>query len=322
MQNHMQGKRRLLWTTMLVLLVGVCQSLFQPAAVTRAQQQLETISLSSGTWLVGETNSALQFSRDGGATWHDAYAVNPLWGYYATIPGTQYVNWAPDIYATEENRSVRYRTTFDLPARFQAPSLTVQVHADNVATIFLNGTQIGMQEFAETPGNFNDPAESFETTDAAHFRAGTNILEFDIYNFTGPSAFSYLVTISYGYEPTPAYLPVSIDIKPGNAQNCFKNNGKGVLPVAILSSADGFDATTVDPRSVTLQGMFVKTVGKEGKLLASREDVNSDGRLDLLVHIQDSKEAFPPGTTTATLRGFLFDGTSIEGSDSICLISR
>ena len=40
-------------------------------------------------------------------------------------------------------------------------------------------------------------------------------------------------------------IAVQIDIKPGSDPNCFNLNGNGVIPVAILGSAD-FDATEVD----------------------------------------------------------------------------
>ncbi len=113
-------------------------------------------------------------------------------------------------------------------------------------------------------------------------------------------------------------VAVDIDIKPGSDPNCFNNDGKGVIPVAILSSAV-FDATTVDPGTVALDGLGVKVVGKSGKLLVHTEDVNGDGLLDLVVQIQDVASAFSPDDTSATLTGETFDGTHIHGVDSICI---
>ncbi len=60
-------------------------------------------------------------------------------------------------------------------------------------------------------------------------------------------------------------LPVAIDIKPGSDPNCFNANGNGVIPVAILSSAD-FDVTLIDASTIELEGLAVRAVGKRGKL--------------------------------------------------------
>ena len=111
---------------------------------------------------------------------------------------------------------------------------------------------------------------------------------------------------------------VAIDIKPGSDPNCFNNDGHGVIPVAILGSAD-FDATRVDPASVQLAGMSVRVVGR-GNMQAHSEDVNNDGFIDLVVQIADVDGTFQPGADTAILTGNLYDGTSIEGSDSICIV--
>lgn len=114
---------------------------------------------------------------------------------------------------------------------------------------------------------------------------------------------------------------VNIDIKPGSYPNCVNNDGKGVIPVAILSNPNiGFDATLVDPDSITLEGLAIRAVGKANKLLSHNEDVNFDGYNDLVVQIQDSDGAFTEGTTEAWLTGLLPDGTTIKGSDTICIV--
>jgi hypothetical protein len=101
--------------------------------------------------------------------------------------------------------------------------------------------------------------------------------------------------------------------------NCFNKNERGVMPVAILSSAD-FNATQVDPDTVQLAGLAVKMAGKSNKFLAHIEDVNGDGLNDLVLQIEDTDRVFATGTTTATLTGNLFDGTAIEGEDDICIV--
>ena len=111
----------------------------------------------------------------------------------------------------------------------------------------------------------------------------------------------------------------SIDIKPGSSDNCINNNGHGVIPAAILGSAD-FDCTQVDPYTCPLAGQTVKAVGKGNKQLAHIEDVNRDGFGDLALQIEDVDGTFQEGQGEATLTGELFDGTPIEGSDTICIV--
>lgn len=116
---------------------------------------------------------------------------------------------------------------------------------------------------------------------------------------------------------TPS-IEVVIDIKPGSDPNCFNNDGHGVIPVAILGSAD-FDVTSIDPGTVQLEGLLVRMVGKSDKLLAHIEDVNNDGFDDLVVQIEDVDGIWSAGTTLATVTGALFDGTPIVGQDYVCI---
>jgi hypothetical protein len=119
--------------------------------------------------------------------------------------------------------------------------------------------------------------------------------------------------------PPPAVIEVTIDIKPGSDPNCFNSDGHGVIPVAILGSAD-LDVNDIDPSTVKLEGLAVKAVGKGDKLLAHIEDVNGDGFDDLVIQIQDQDGGFTSGSGTAKVTGNLYDGTPFEGSDSICIV--
>ena len=56
---------------------------------------------------------------------------------------------------------------------------------------------------------------------------------------------------------------IAIDIKPGSFPNSINLGSNGVVPVAILST-DTFDASTVDPFTVTLAGAAVRMKGKSG----------------------------------------------------------
>ena len=67
--------------------------------------------------------------------------------------------------------------------------------------------------------------------------------------------------------PTPA-LQVIVDIKPGSCPNPLNVKSSGVLPVAILGTAD-FDVTTIDATSIRLAGVSplrssIEDVGRAG----------------------------------------------------------
>ncbi|MBI4685573.1 MAG: SBBP repeat-containing protein [Nitrospirae bacterium] len=115
-----------------------------------------------------------------------------------------------------------------------------------------------------------------------------------------------------------AVIIVTIDIKPGSNPNSINLGSGGTVPVAILSTTT-FDATTVDPMTVTLASAPVKLKGK-GTPMASLADVNEDGLLDLIVHVTTEALQLTQTDTTAILEGKTFNGNSIRGSDTIRVI--
>jgi len=119
-------------------------------------------------------------------------------------------------------------------------------------------------------------------------------------------------------ETTFLVKTVAIDIKPGAYPNTVNLGSGGAVPVAILSS-ESFDATTVDPLSVTLAGSYVRLKGK-GTPMASFEDVNKDGLLDLLVHVDTEALDLTDTSTEAVLEGKTFSGRRIKGTDTVKVI--
>lgn len=116
----------------------------------------------------------------------------------------------------------------------------------------------------------------------------------------------------------PEVIVVEIDVKPGSFPNCFNLNGHGVIPVAVLGSAE-LEVTEIDPQSLLFDGLRVRVRGKRGPL-CSFEEVDGDGFLDLVCQFEDEPENWSAGSDTATLTGALFDGRRIEGQDSICTV--
>ncbi len=113
-------------------------------------------------------------------------------------------------------------------------------------------------------------------------------------------------------------ISVSIDIKPGSFPNSINLGSGGTVPVAILSTGT-FDATTVDPVTVTLASAPVKLKGK-GTPMTSVEDVNGDGLGDLVVHVDTSALELTETDTEAVLEGKTIDGTMIRGTDSVRVV--
>ena len=128
--------------------------------------------------------------------------------------------------------------------------------------------------------------------------------------------------------PPPPVITVDIDIKPQSCPNPLNVNNNGLLPVAILGSAE-LDVTTIDVASIRLADV--------APIRSSFEDVAApidgeececttegpDGYLDLTLKfgvedIADALGEVVDGEVLAlTLTGELSDGMAIEGADCI-----
>jgi hypothetical protein len=114
---------------------------------------------------------------------------------------------------------------------------------------------------------------------------------------------------------------VEIDIKPGSYPNSINLGSNGVVPVAILGSAD-FDAAIVDPSTITLSSAKVKVKGNSGNA-GSLEDVNDDGYPDLVVQVFTQCLELNPGDAEAVLNAYTYTGlTFLTGSDVIRIVPQ
>jgi len=175
--------------------------------------------------------------------------------------------------------------------------------------------------------------------------SGNTIHEVDFFNayYTGPKTFSGSSTIwveegydfgfkiggsnydssgfIYGtltvsnFEAPP--IIVEIDIKPGSYPNSINPDANGVIPVAILTTAD-FDASTVNPQTVALEGAGAMGKGKSGGY-GLMEDVDGDGDLDLVVQVVNEID-WAENATEATLTGMTWEGIDIKGTDSVTIV--
>ena len=120
-------------------------------------------------------------------------------------------------------------------------------------------------------------------------------------------------------EAFTAELTVGIDIKPGSDPNSINLGSAGVVPVAILGSTT-FDATQVDPESVTLAGASVRLIGRGSKFACAKEDANGDGFVDLVCHVETAQFMIESGSASAVLTATTFAGQNIRGEDSIHIV--
>lgn len=134
--------------------------------------------------------------------------------------------------------------------------------------------------------------------------------------FEGQPAPGEQTTYTFAYDPTPGAttisLVASIDIKPGDASNLINPKSKGVIPVAILSTSN-FDAKTVDSLSVSFGTGGASEAHSKGHI----EDVNGDGKLDMVLHFSTQQSGIAAGDTQACLTGKTNSDLDIQGCDFI-----
>ena len=133
--------------------------------------------------------------------------------------------------------------------------------------------------------------------------------------------------------PTPA-LQVIVDIKPGSCPNPLNVKSSGVLPVAILGTAD-FDVTTIDATSIRLVGVspLRSSIEDVAGPVADSNDCNCtedgpDGFPDLTLKFktQDIVEAIGDvnygDILTLKLTGVTIGEIPIEGTDCVLISGK
>ena len=138
-----------------------------------------------------------------------------------------------------------------------------------------------------------------------------------IFSFFNQVTYANVSILSFGLDIRELVKAVDIDVKPGSDRNCFNINGHGVVPVAILGSAE-FDVASVDSGTLKFGGLDVGVRGNKFPM-CGMEDVDGDGYLDLVCQFRDESDAWTAEDEEAALTGELLNGTPIRGTDSICL---
>jgi hypothetical protein len=106
--------------------------------------------------------------------------------------------------------------------------------------------------------------------------------------------------------------PIAIDIKPRSFPNSINPKSKGVIPVAILTTAT-FDAGTVDPTTVR----FGANGTEAAPVHSALEDVDGDADIDMILHFRTQQTGIRCGDISAPLTAKTTGGQAVEGSDSV-----
>lgn len=126
-----------------------------------------------------------------------------------------------------------------------------------------------------------------------------------------------------------------LDIKPGSCPNPLNVKSQGVLPVAILGSS-GFDATTVDPETVTLEGVDpirynlsdVATPVGPGAGPCECNEEGPDGIVDMTLKFSTQEIVEAMGDVDdgdeieLTIEGEAYDGTPFAFVDCVWVLKR
>ncbi len=176
------------------------------------------------------------------------------------------------------------------------------------------------------------PAEGgLGDADAIHYmRVGTGFsTEADWNDFNQAETTPGYVVEFDGVCTEEAVLDILILLKltQGEGPRNINLKSHGKIAVAVLSVVDGFDATTIDPATVTLgdgSDPDARVAGnKHGKLMVSWPDLDEDGLQDALFHFNTQDLVEEAGLTVATtelvLRGMTTGGVEFSGSDAVAV---
>ena len=242
----------------------------------------------------------------------------------SSIPEAHWI-WAPGITgatALADLNEFFFSKTFRLSG--PSPGGTLSVAVDDFAEIRVNGIVVG------TYGSITDislagAAEgSLKTFDLTPFLVtGSNIVTIHAQN--GPQFFAGCAEpCRYAQNPAGVVfggslrfesVAVGIDIKPGSDVSPINPGSYGKIPVAILSTPTFNAPEQVDRTSLT----FGRSGSETSLAFCSQggEDVNGDGRLDLLCHFYTQQTGFQPDDTEGILKGQTVEAIPVEGRDAV-----
>ncbi len=107
-------------------------------------------------------------------------------------------------------------------------------------------------------------------------------------------------------------MRVTIDVKPGDTPTTVERDRGGMLPVAVLSTAQ-FDALTIDVSTIRVGPTGVEAEAAR----TTTSDANGDKRNDLLVLVKVPDLKLKCDDTVIKLTAKTKAGVAIEGSEAV-----
>jgi hypothetical protein len=270
---------------------------------------LNGVAVAAGQEIAASDLDGLAFHPDadsfGAVTFR--YAAADEYGYAADPAAVTLdvapVNDAPA--AAADSYRVFGGTTLTVDAAGGVLANDADVEGDALTAVLVSGPANGTLTL-NADGSFTyTPAKGFVGTDTFRYAPGDG-------RALGEPV---LVTV------TVERKVLAIDVGPGDPGNTIDLRRDSKVAVAVLSTAE-FDAT----RDLNIESLTFGKTGAEDSLVRHRkhgrpeyrfEDVNGDGRLDLVAYFDVSLTGLAEGDSSATLRGELLDGTLIEAVDVV-----
>jgi hypothetical protein len=109
---------------------------------------------------------------------------------------------------------------------------------------------------------------------------------------------------------------VEIDLLPGDELNCINNGESGPISVAILGERN-LNVNEINPDTLVFEGLGVAQLNGQPQAYATH--VNDDDFADLLVQFDRAGKVWPADQDYVVLEGQLWDHTSFQGSDFLCI---
>jgi len=114
---------------------------------------------------------------------------------------------------------------------------------------------------------------------------------------------------------------ITIDIIPASPDNIVRPGAWRLLPVAILGSAE-LEVTSINPRTIRLNGVDIMLVGKSDKSLCVEKDINDDTYMDLLCDVRSTGFKIDEGDYAIIIKAGTYSGESLRGEDRIKIVGK
>jgi hypothetical protein len=211
---------------------------------------------------------------------------------YAAISGARWINTTGSTGGDQASgHTTSYSIPFDLPDGFSAPSITVEVLADNAGTVVLNGVQIGQQPQADITGNFRTIA-TFTNSDPAAFQTGPNSLTVSDADFGISNGVDFKAVVTFTEDSTgPTASPTRTP----------EPNANGWSNTDVTVDWNWTDAGTgIDPAACTTSSTTTGEFGADGQTLTANcaNLAGTIGSAELTITNVD--KTLPTITATAT----------------------